>query len=99
MLSQIDRNETHLVQKITNFDRTELIRFQTVPIDSVGDFNTVECFGTLQEAREAVGLAQPPQVADKPRTLKEVKQTKAEKSAAQSAATAKRKGKSNKKAA
>ena len=93
MLTQVDKCETHLVQKITNFDRTQVIRFQTVPVDSVGNSKTVEPFDTLQAAREAVGLAQPPVVAaDKPsaKARKVAKATKA--SAASDAARAKKTG-------
>ena len=93
MLIQVDKCETHLVQKITNHDRTQVIRFQTVPVDSVGNTETVECFDTLQAAREAVGLVQPPQVAaDKP-SPKARKAAKAEKaSAASEASRAKKTG-------
>ena len=93
MLTQVDKCETHLVQKITNFDRTEVVRFQTVPVDSPGNFNTVECFDTLQGAREAVGLAQPATVtADKP-SPKAAKAAKAAKaSAASEASLAKKTG-------
>ncbi len=97
MLTQVDKSENFLVQKITNFDRTEVIRFQTVPISKLGDSTEVQCFGTLQAAREAVGIAQPPVVAaDKP-SAKARKQTKAEKaSAASDASKAKKTGKASK---
>ncbi len=87
MLIQIDKSENFLVQKITNFDRTEVIRFQTVPISKVGDTTEVQCFDTLQEARESVGLAQPRVVtADKP-SPKARKAAKAEKASAASDAS------------
>ncbi len=97
MLTQVDKSENFLVQKITNFDRTQIVRFQTVPIDKVGDSNEVQCFGTLQGAREAVGIGQPRVVAaDKPsaKARKAAKATKA--SAASDASRVKKTGKASK---
>ena len=96
MLIQVDKSENFLVQKITDHARTMVIRYQTVPVDKLGDSTEVQCFDTLQEARESIGLAQPPVVADSKPSAKVRKVAKAEKASATSAAAKAKKSKTKK---
>lgn len=81
MLFQVDKSETHFIQKITNQDRTRIIRYQTVPVGAVGNSGEVAEFGTLHDAREHAGLGVPVvSTKDKPVTKKR-KAKKSEKAA------------------
>lgn len=98
MLRQVDKSQTHLIQKVTT-SKGDLIRYQVVPANKIGNWAAVTEFQTLTEARAEIGLIEPADVSRQQRTLAEMRQAKAEKAKATSEACRAKKSKTNKKAA
>ncbi len=78
MLKQVDKSETHLIQKVTLPDGT-VLRYQTVELGKDGKPNFgerfVTRFGTLRQARVEAGLLEAVQTPKKAKKRGRGKQT------------------------
>lgn len=57
MITTVDRTNHFVVQKVSK-PNGETIRYQIVPISSIGDSSAVAVVPTLAEARAAIGKSQ-----------------------------------------
>ena len=69
MLKQVDKSDTHIIQKVTLPDGT-VLRYQTVELDKKTNKPIcreayVKAFGTLRQARVYAGLLEPIQTPQK----------------------------------